>query len=288
MRRFVSVSLNSSVLLFMPKPQRYCIFCGGAGLSKEHLYAKWLRDYIPRVQPRHGIESTVYGAEGTTHETQWRDGDIHSRKVRRVCKACNNGWMSSLQTDVRPFLVPMLEGDATSLNRRAQKIIAAWASMAVMVGEHVIDDMAAVPQSDRDYLRQWQAAPPSWRIWIANYKPSNTLSHWTHNAMALADERDEVEFYADAAPNTQTTAACFGKHLFVYAMSSSHPFIAGIIRRWGFDPTVRASIRQIFPAAAQVVRWPPGRVLTGREANRIGNEFFVTVRARLAAAQSRD
>jgi hypothetical protein len=32
------------------KQSRTCVFCGGAGLTKEHLFANWLTELFPRVE----------------------------------------------------------------------------------------------------------------------------------------------------------------------------------------------------------------------------------------------
>jgi hypothetical protein len=30
----------------MSKPRKRCIFCGKTGMSKEHIWGKWLKDYV--------------------------------------------------------------------------------------------------------------------------------------------------------------------------------------------------------------------------------------------------
>ena len=257
----------------MPKPQRFCIYCGGAGLTHEHLFADWLRAYIPRELSEHRSESVIAFPHKTNRTLKRQTGDTHARRLRRVCETCKLGWMSDLQEAAKPYLVPMLEGKSISLNRKAQKIVAAWVAMTTMTAEYLDDKMVAVPQSERDYLRETSQAPKTWRIWIARYNGAKSPKRLWHNAMALTDQKVEgAALYAPAPSNTQTTAISLGDHLFIYVMSSEIAW--NLIRRWRLPPTVSSLFRQICPAAAAKVVWPPGRPLTFPEADFIADQFF--------------
>src|SRR5258706_8629356 len=119
-----------------PKPRRTnlrppgkCIFCDQGGLSKEHMWADWLRDYIPRAMLEHIIGEVAIFPDKRELTRKRRAGDPHSRKIRCVCEECNNEWMSQLQEDAKPFLLPMLTGIHTSLRRKGQTTLAAWVAM---------------------------------------------------------------------------------------------------------------------------------------------------------------
>jgi hypothetical protein len=257
----------------MPKPQKFCIYCGGSGLSKEHVFADWLREYIPRELSEHRTEFTVAFPHKTEKVLERRTGDAHARRLRRVCLVCNNGWMSRLQEAAKPYLIPMLEGRPTSLNRKAQKIVATWAAMTTMTADFLREEMAAIPQEERNYLRETSKAPKHWRIWISAYQRGHGRKRFWHNVLALTDQEvDRAAMYARAPSNTQTTSICLGEHLFIHIMSSE---VAGnLIRRWRFPRVVAPLMRQICPAAAAAVTWPPDRPLTFVEADFIANQFF--------------
>lgn len=140
------------------KPPGKCIFCGGHGLTKEHMWADWLRAYIPRAATEHHTQSKVVYLEKDETSLHRRTGDPHSRRIRCVCLSCNNGWMSELQEDAKPFLVPMLKGERITLHRRAQTILASWIGMTVIVAEHV--DQENVGAATHPYP-QTSAAGPS-------------------------------------------------------------------------------------------------------------------------------
>lgn len=279
---------NSLVSWVVKQARGYCIYCGGTPLSHEHMFANWLRDYIPREMEHHKAQFTVTFPDKSESATILKTGDPYARRLRCVCLGCNTGWMSKLQQDVKPYLIPMLTGEAASLGRKAQKLISAWIVMTMMTAEFIDKSMVAVPQVERGYLREFLRPPKTWRIWIGSISGSGTRHRYWHNAMALTDKKVEGSaLYASAPSNTQTSAICLGEHLFIYAMSSQ--VATHLIRRWTFPRVLRGRLRQIWPAAAASVRWPPGEPLTEIEMRYVANKLYRnTVRAAQKAASLSD
>lgn len=258
----------------MAKSQRFCIYCGGSPLTKEHLYAAWLRPYVPvRTLHSHGIEAHNLWRHKPEKTVSWRAGDSHSRTIRVVCKTCNEGWMSNIQQSAKPYLIPILTNSAARLTRVAQKTLAGWAAMMVMTGEFIDREMIAIPQSERDHLRTTKLPPKGWRIWLASHTEGEGLYLWTHHVMSLTDgPAISAEPDGSRPPNTQTTTICVGQNLFVYAMSGG--VAEPIIRRWNFPKTIKPLMLQIWPAAAVSLSWPPARRLATREATFVCNDFL--------------
>jgi hypothetical protein len=142
-----------------------------------------------------------------------------------------------------------------------------------MTAEFLNPDMVAIPQCDRDFLREHGKVPRHWRIWIARYESTQRLWCWNHRSIALGEEDMDRTKIGTAAPsNSQTTTMCIGNHLLVHAISSE--IAAGHVARWNFRDSVKAQIRQIWPAASAVVTWPPSAALTSVEMDYIAEEFF--------------
>jgi hypothetical protein len=137
----------------IPKPRRVCIFCGRPGLTKEHMWADWLRNYIPRERQEHRVGSTnislAQHEDSVQDRIERRSGDPHSRRIRCVCRECNNGWMSQLQEAAKPFLVPMLTGQKVALYESGKTTLASWAAMFVMVAEQVDQTKVAISAVER-------------------------------------------------------------------------------------------------------------------------------------------
>jgi hypothetical protein len=156
------------------RPPGRCIFCGSFGLTREHMWADWLRNYIPRSMPEHTEGSTILYPTIAETSQRRRTGDPHSRRIKCVCRPCNNEWMSRLQETAKPYLVPMINGNHTILLRRGQRAIAAWAAMMVMVSEYTNEEFIAVLHRDRAWLKDREIPPSRWQIWIGDIQAGGT------------------------------------------------------------------------------------------------------------------
>ena len=261
----------------MSKPRKKCIFCGGTGMSREHIWGDWLKPHVPRTVNKHRLQSVVVNRPGvpSTSSLHIRAGDPMGSNVRVVCKPCNNGWMSRLQNAVKPILLPLIRGERTVLGQRAQETLSAWTTMAVMTSEHIdpAAHMVAVSQSERDAFSQHQAAFPNWQIWIGRYQRHRWVGQWVHTAMPVLGTKD-IPADKDAPvppPNTQTTTIILGQ-LYILAISSE---FADIPVKWGWAgvPTVPARLARISPPKESIIAWPPSS-LTDQEAEALSHAFF--------------
>jgi hypothetical protein len=268
------------------KPPGRCIFCGAFGLSHEHMWADWLRAYIPRDAVEHRTRSSRVHIDREEAQISRRAGDPHSRRIRCVCAPCNTGWMSQLQEETKPLLVPLLLGESTSLHRRAQTMLAAWVAMTIMVAEHVDQEQIAISDRERAWFREHRRAPPHWRIWIGAHQRQN-YGMYTHNTLAFTSEEDFQRSPGDLATtlNTQTSTICLGQHLILHVMSSTAAW--SIIRRWPLSPEIAGGLTQIWPVRNRIVTWPPRIRLTDDGIELVANEFLNKANAILRDRLSR-
>jgi hypothetical protein len=251
-----------------------CIFCGALAVTREHMWADWLRNYIPRQQDGHAVAVEKVHLEQSEEEVFHRTGDPHSRRIKCVCRECNNGWMSRLQETTKPYLVPMLGGRTITLKRNGMTALAAWAAMFVMVAEHLRDEMVAISAYDRNFLRTKMRPPSHWRIWIGRHA---AVSHplFSHNVLSFALEQEiqQIGLEASVPVNTQTSTILLGKHLLIYVMSSA--VARNIIRRWVLPDLVRSHLAQIWPIVNATATWPPnGLALRDPVIHALAQHFF--------------
>jgi hypothetical protein len=87
--------------------QKQCIFCGQPGGNEEHIVGKWLlRDldlYSTRTRLGFGSQLKT-GAMDEIDESRPLGGFV----TDAVCTLCNNGWMSQLESSVKPLISPLL------------------------------------------------------------------------------------------------------------------------------------------------------------------------------------
>jgi hypothetical protein len=199
-----------------------CIFCGGSALSKEHVWADWIADYVPRTfyKSEHLVETmrSVPGSQPVERKVTkgplHNNGDPASRKLRVVCENCNNGWMSSIQTQAKPILVLLIKGEPWQLDLNAQVILSSWATMFTLVYEAGLPEGAATPREAQLQFGTDQQPFPFWVISFGIY----TGTEWrtrieSYSSMVKLTYGSIFHPPQAAKPNSQATTAVIGKLL---------------------------------------------------------------------------
>jgi hypothetical protein len=174
----------------MAKPPGKCIFCGGSGLSKEHVWPLWARDLLPRRIGGTHVKGEVTSVRGNPHKTAERklknfEGNVTTIQLRRVCGRCNNGWMSKLETQAKPILSPLILGQPSILSADSQRVIATWIVMKFMITEFYNPEVIATPQRNREFLMSNQQPPEGWQIWIAHKRGPDWHTGYFRHAVTL-------------------------------------------------------------------------------------------------------
>ncbi len=157
-----------------------CIFCGRSPpevkISKEHLFGDWLREVFPRTaETTHTLGSIEWpmgpaGDKPTVSVNEHGKGHSGSKKIRAVCRTCNEGWLSNnVEGVAKPILIPLIEGTEVAVSTDMQRILATWASKTAMVGDSVQPLKTVIHQSERTWLKENLAPPSGWNIWIGSY-----------------------------------------------------------------------------------------------------------------------
>src|SRR5262249_11321537 len=170
-------------------------------------------------------------------DAKFISGDPQSRRVKIVCKKCNNEWMSVLQEHTKPVVLPLLKGDRTVLDRTRQNILAAWAAMTVICAEYIEPTRAAMAVVARRHLFKNKQAPDCMRIWIGDYQRNRWPVRWVHNSLLISEHETPYPWAIGPngvpRPNTQITTFVLGR-LYLHAFSC--PF-EEILR--AFEPDTR-------------------------------------------------
>lgn len=238
------------------------------------MWPVWLRKHVPPELTRHGsLNTLVHPDRRRIPVEKFRTGDALSRTVRVVCGPCNNGWMSRLQQETKPLLVPMLRGERITLRLKQQKLLTAWIAMTVMTGEFTEPNNTAISLADRQRLMRYGTLPTHWKIWIGRCSGLLDQPRWHHRVMTFAE--DETKLPISEAPpvhNTQTTTIRLGEHLIIHVMSSH--VAKRIIRLWPLPGAVAPALQQLFPHREKIVVWPTRQLLSGPDVLFLANRFF--------------
>jgi len=133
--------------------RKTCIFCGGFNLSKEHVWPDWTRKVLTEnPSPAHHEWHNTFSNKGKVVKEsgmRTRQGSTFTKKLRVVCKTCNNGWMSRLENDTKPILLKLVQAEPTLLGRKQQTLVAQWIALKVMITEWNRPLEAFIPKEDR-------------------------------------------------------------------------------------------------------------------------------------------
>ncbi|MFK0691777.1 hypothetical protein ACFX5Q_26745 [Mesorhizobium sp. IMUNJ 23033] len=255
-----------------------CIFCGGNGLTKEHIWPDWLAAYAPKIgdSSKHTANFMKFDQEGPPQEVDRRvnvkQGDPRSKKLRCVCRNCNGGWMSRLQSLVKPVLLDLVLGNSLGesaagvrrvLTPEEQHLLSKWAVMFTMVAEHLDYKTIAVPTEQRRAFAETQCIPENWRVWIGRYQGWRWHGNLIHRAAAVTQPGD-----AAARMNLQTSAFAVGK-LFLLTWNTT---VSGL-DLIDFIPPRKAALEAIWPSGGAPCSQPT-RIIFDFRFERNASLFF--------------
>jgi hypothetical protein len=197
-----------------PNVPRQCIFCDDAANSKEHFWSSWMHGMLPAVpNPKHDRRFYSFHPSAGHREDgpHAKPGSIHTIKIRAVCKRCNNGWMSQLEEQSRPFLTPMINGTPIVLDEKQVEVVARWITLKCIVAEHATRNSSLTPRHDRESFKENGAIPAYFRIYCANHNMADAAGYMRHTSdlRLTLGPHDPPLFGADC--NVQTQSFMLGK-----------------------------------------------------------------------------
>lgn len=235
---------------------RTCIFCPNLANSAEHIWADWLKRYVPRTQKNHGEARTWIHEDGRLERSvKHRSGDPRSRKLRIVCKACNNNWMSRIQERAKPILIPLIRGEACQLDAEQQRIVAGWAALLVIIDQYTHRDWVSVPALERAWLKRSALAPPNWLVWAGRFSAPDGESRMSRAVLPVVSSEEFARLAGREGPrvfNGQTSTFLVGQ-LLIHTLSTPRRL------RFTLDPPLELKLRLICPPRRSI-EWPPGEL----------------------------
>jgi hypothetical protein len=103
---------------------RTCVFCQSGKPTREHALPAWISAELPGEGPFR------FDQQGK----QWLSRDA-GKVVKAVCRSCNGGWLSVLETKAKPLLAPAIRGETQTFSVTEQHTIATWATKTALMCE---------------------------------------------------------------------------------------------------------------------------------------------------------
>jgi hypothetical protein len=200
-----------------------------------------------------------------------RPTDITNMTLRVVCRNhCNNGWMSRLEEKTKPFLLPLINGTHSVLDKYRQEMIATWIAMKLLTCEFSDPDDLMFTGLDRSIFMGSRLPPRNMKIWIARYNGEGWDNTYARQAATLGwaprGTKPPLPPSGSLAKNTQEQTFVVGQ-LFVHSTATTVPRLNADI-----PPVLVPVMRQIWPYQSLSL-WPFARGLTDAEIMLIATNF---------------
>src|ERR1700730_6560685 len=229
----------------MSKPAGKCVFCGGPGLTKSHVWPEWAEAILPESVTHHEqiigeFHTFTPKVHGPAYYKKVKPGHVGQRKPRNTCKKCNGGWMRLIEEATMPFMAPLLLGQQYTLDATEQTALATLLCLVSMRVEMSSHEMQAIPKKDHEWLMAKPEPPARWKIWIARYIGSQRMGQRV-TAMQIASSPEVTPGVEHC--NTQVTSLAIGRfyaHLFSSTVWDDFSGYEGVnlVRLWPISQSV--------------------------------------------------
>jgi hypothetical protein len=243
-----------------------CAFCGqNRKLSDEHVWPDWLLNELPPPDPSARKERFLgtFGAQGSSLRVRDEGPASVPQVVKVVCKRCNSGWMSHIETRAQPLLTALLRGERRRLQTSDQRLLAFWSAKTMTMVEYTDDATRVTSPEQRAFLYKHRAKhwlPDGSLVWIGSYESYGYPSRGYHHRALTASQPTGGVVVTPNKPNFQQTTFIIGRLILV-----SFSFTLANFRYKRSDPS--DGLRRIYPVAKPFV-WPTGPAL---DADRVTN-----------------
>ena len=171
---------------------RECAFCPStADLTGEHLWSHWMDDLFP------GKKRFTSKNEKGEIIKQWEDASL-SWKAKVVCRRCNNGWMSDMESKhAKPAMTGLIRGneEATITKSHARSIALFGFKTAVIFDHMQRGRVPFFPQRARYRFRQCLAIPFNVSMWLAGFLPIGKGEVHTSYHDGTSESGNRLELY---------------------------------------------------------------------------------------------
>jgi hypothetical protein len=193
--------------------------------------------------------------------------------VKWLCAACNNGWMSQLETDTKPIVESILTDKLTVLDAAAQTTLAEWAVKTVMVLEAFYPDREwFYSDEDRREMRAARTIPPYTEVFIA--KCVNQPNVYTaEKGHRTGQPNDGIRAIA-----TTMGFGCLGIQVVTVKLPSAAPRYTKVTYEVSDHPWADVLV-EVWPSSEQRRNWPPKMALDGDRGLDVLTERLSMVRA---------
>lgn len=236
-------------------------------MSQEDVLPLWLDDAFPRDTKASVVRRHVTHQDDDRHE--W-DGKLLGLRTGKVCRACNNGWLSDLENATKPILLPLINGHVRMLTATEQARVAIWATKTLLTMQGTNPRNKRVTSTDQAHWFYEHRQPlPGSIVWLFRYADYSRWPVSIHQYGMTATRK------GGAAPQVGDPLNGFSV---IYTLAHLGFWLFGVDLP-GAPPTHANSDDTyvlVWPTFGPDVRWPPSQA--------VETEAALNARARLMPA----
>jgi hypothetical protein len=180
--------------------ERLCLSCEEpiVNRAKEHVIPGWLLKVL-NVEYEQLIQVIAAGSEEQISKE--RSFTFDSFQEGRVCEPCNGGWMSDLEGQAKPLLVPLMQGviGLSSLSDSESFLVARWGAKTAIVLSNCIELGKPAPAGSLRYLKENGTVLPSGFGVFGSQQPERAGTR----RFAYLQRNSWVNASIDGAPNRE-------------------------------------------------------------------------------------
>ena len=104
---------------------------------------------------------------------------MDSFKLKKICEACNNGWMSDLEKLAKQLVLGIIKGGRKldSFDEEERRILAKWAGKTAIIESHAIGAESPVSEEFLQFMRQRDDHVPGRYAVAACCHPMHGVGH---------------------------------------------------------------------------------------------------------------
>lgn len=235
-----------------------CIFCNTplrGKRSKEHIFPQWLQKYLG-IKKQY-LHHTIYTVNGEIEHVRKQTFNGHVSGL--ICSVCNTGWLSQLEGQSKPILIPLLDGSQNgSINQAQCEVIAKWFYKTALVLHSAAMQKKFIPAEHFTCLYQEKQIPKGVFIAIAPIcKKDEEDLYWIQNGgwpgRVKGVLAETIKEYLQKSYKITMRAGKLAWRV-TYFHQESIPSVNIVEYR-------NDCVKYIYPCGAKWITWPPTAIL---------------------------
>jgi hypothetical protein len=238
-------------------PDKVCIFCqtslSQVERAKEDVIPKWLLEHLGLDKRRDLIASSHLSDMGIPLQDPRIQGS-HTILQGAICRPCNNGWMSDLETQAKPLITKMSMGEPFLLTADDCRVLGTWIFKTLALWNITSNYRHLVPEKDFEFLYKNRSVPAGRHVEIAflsNEPASEFRTRMSPIKMLMIPSQfDKTDISRDVDRSSYILTMQLGKLLIQVVGLPS-------LGAWGRADDARRDILRIYPRIPKSLVWPP-------------------------------